>query len=648
MQRNQSKEIKKIPWQWGAEVKNKGTEGFNDAGILTFNSHAINSLVREQFQNSNDAKAKGENKVVIRIDYCCIPKEDIPGLEQFIELLGLVEKENQNQKKFFKKATDSLTERGIPFLVYSDSKTTGLKGKEEDNDSSFVACVLSEGKSAKESGNAGGSFGIGKNAIYGISNLRTVFYSSLNTEGDYIFQGVAKLASYKKDGQNHEGRIYLGTGEHMLAIREKDSIPTVFSRNEPGLSQYVMGVNLESSWSYDFTKAILRNYWMLLLNNGLEVELLVNGRIIQKISSENVVDLIKDLFKNDEEEYSLKPYGNPYLFYDAFMNGDKREFEIPHLGRCSFYYKESEKGENNIAYLRNGMVVYSDIEKRLVGANVTGVFICEPKEGNEILRLMEPPKHDSFEPQMLEDKHELLSKKDGEKILANIKVRIRSVIKELIEKYKVQTETPAFLTELFEDLQKNFNTSSKGERKNEKSDIETIHRRAKDDKIEIRLYSDQENSYVNSLISEKEDGGAGNGQGINPLRKETSGTKSGRGKKGGVSKGIPNPKHRIQSRIFFNREENGRNIYKALLTSNISIINTEATLYQYGDSGEEIAFILHKVYKLDGSSINFDVVNDSDGLVSEYRLKNLDISSEGSILFLEISDNQKSAFIIKG
>jgi len=628
-----------INWKWGAEEKRKGDEGFNNAGILTFNSHAINSFVRELFQNSNDAKPIDKNKIIIKIEYKDIHKDKIPEYNNYLNILEAVKRAHPLQKKFFIKANEVLKHDTIPFLIYSDYNTSGLTGREDESYSSFVACVLSEGISAKENKNAGGSYGIGKNAIYGVSALRTVFYSSMDLAKNSIFQGVAKLASYKENGKNHEGRIYLGNGDERLSVRNINQIPDVFKRDEPGLSQYVMGVELGSSWYLDFAKAILRNYWMLLIEDGLEVELFKNGTCLLKINSNNSADLLEKLFKKDTEEYSLTPYGNPYLFYEAYIDGIKIDFEIPLLGKCSFYYKESDLGENNVAYLRNGMVIFSKIEKRLIGANVTGVFKCDSDFGNEILRKMEPPKHDSFEPQMLEDNHEDLNRKDGEKILNQIKSKIRDVIKSLIEKYKEEIETPTFLTELFEDIQKSANISSKGDRKNETNKSETIYRKAADEEIILSLFSESENDYVTSS--------SGDSQGEGPIGENKTKIKAEKTKKVGGSKRGKTPKYPIKCRVYHFEEKNGKNIYKCIIQSDTDLGTIELGLAQYADSGDDIAFILHNVIDNYGNKVSFTEIKDSDGLVSEYRI-NHNTKKGKNIFFLEISDNQKSAFLING
>ncbi|PZR19668.1 MAG: hypothetical protein DI539_13285 [Flavobacterium psychrophilum] len=631
-----------INWKWGAEEKKKGDEGFNNAGILTFNSHAINSFVRELFQNSNDARLPGKSKVVINIEYCTIRKSDIPAFDQFKKVLDQVQKSHPYQVKFFKKAYESIKGDKIPFLVYSDYNTKGLEGKDTENGSSFVACVLSEGVSAKEDKSAGGSFGIGKNAIYGISNLRTVFYSSYNRDGEHIFQGVAKLASYKTGSRNHEGRIYLGNGEERSSIRKQKDIPEVFRRDASGLSQYVMGVELEDNWHTEFSKAVLRNYWMLLHEGRLEVELFKNGTSIQRINARNVESMMEELFSQEEEQdETLTPYGNPYWFYQAVKNGKQTSFDIPIIGPCTFYYIEHEQGENNVAYLRNGMVIFSKTELRLVGVNITGVFLCDNKKGNQVLRMMEPPKHDSFEEQMLENNDDELTKKDGVLILKNIKNSIRGVIKELIDKYKQPTETPAFLTELFDDLQKAFADSNKGSRNNTPSEPETIHRRAIQDEININLRSEQENSFVSSSRGNI----PGTGGGEAPRDREVIAKNGKSSKKAGSSRGGKTPRIAVKSRVFHFGESSGRNVYKAVLSTAEPVDNAELNLYQYSDSGDEIAFVLHEVTDAQGKKIKFREITDADGTIKEYAIAT-PISGKQT-LYLEVSDNQRSAFIIK-
>ena len=91
--------------------------------------------------------------------------------------------------KFFKHILEAMRKRGISCLRISDFNTTGLTGSHEEYNSPWCNLTKSSGASDK-SGGAGGSFGIGKFAPYACSVLRTVFYSTSDTEGICAAQGV--------------------------------------------------------------------------------------------------------------------------------------------------------------------------------------------------------------------------------------------------------------------------------------------------------------------------------------------------------------------------------------------------------------------------------------------------------------------------
>ncbi len=91
---------------WGSFKKEKGREGFNNAAINTYNSNVINSFVRENIQNSNDARQKDQNgnrkKLFIEIDYNIINSNLFPKYEQFVSILEKISNDpNNSQHKLF-------------------------------------------------------------------------------------------------------------------------------------------------------------------------------------------------------------------------------------------------------------------------------------------------------------------------------------------------------------------------------------------------------------------------------------------------------------------------------------------------------------------------------------------------------------------
>lgn len=83
----------------------------------------------------------------------------------------------------------------------SDFNTTGLLGSAEEYNSPWTNLTKSSGASDKV-GSQGGSFGIGKFAPFACSDLRTVFYSTKDKDGEKASQGVARLTSFKKSDED--------------------------------------------------------------------------------------------------------------------------------------------------------------------------------------------------------------------------------------------------------------------------------------------------------------------------------------------------------------------------------------------------------------------------------------------------------------
>lgn len=263
--------MKKANLIWSSNEEKKGWQGLNNAAINSFNSNIINSFIREMFQNSNDARNKNLpiNPVTgklpplhIIINYKKIDQNQFPDFDGFIDVFARIKSAPLNAKhgEFFKNAQQALGNRqAIKLFVYEDYNTSGLSGADNDDDSTFSGCVLSEGISVGKEKTAGGSFGIGKNAIFGFSKLRTVFYASFNEQKEYIFQGRSKLATYiGKDGKKHSDKIFCGNGDELSSVRNFEELSPdhqeVFRRIKPGLSQFAVCPADHANWIEELQK----------------------------------------------------------------------------------------------------------------------------------------------------------------------------------------------------------------------------------------------------------------------------------------------------------------------------------------------------------------------------------------------------------
>lgn len=646
--------------KWGSQIKDRGWDGLNDAAINAFNSNVINSFVREMFQNSNDNRDKtlpinsqtGKRPPLrISINYKTFKQDQFPCFEEFIDIFRRIKSAEANKQhvEFFKHGEKAMGLRtAIKFFVYEDFNTTGLSGNDDDPNSTFSSCVLSEGTSVKQDDTAGGSYGIGKNAIFGFSKLRTVFYSSLSKEG-YIFQGVTKLASYNDANRNtHERRIFCGNGNKLKSIRNFDELPDkfqeVFRRNHLGLSQYAACPLDNPDWLEQFTKAILRNYWLLLFNDSLVVELKNEDELILKIEKANLEELLLKYY--DPNVYipdeNVEPGGNPYEYYKCLIENNFKERESNKLGKVKFYYRElSHNTTNRVAYMRNNMVVYSDSIWGFSSINYCGVFICEDREGNKILRMMEPPTHDSFDPERLSNKTDKYTPKDGYDILWNIKQIINEALSEISDKYKKAAEDIPWLDELLSSLTGAAGSGS-GNRMNIQSDKETPERMGAKIKATVSFNSLTRNTTV------FDPSGVVPGGGVRP-RKPRPGSKPKPKPEPGPKPGPKSAAYsKIESRVFktsLKKKINGVDFYgyKMFLNSSVTMGPTDVLISQKGDNGSVVCFEVSDVTDALGNVIQFAKVNNDRGDTVAYKLKSVAIPSE---LTVHLSEPYKSSIKI--
>ena len=108
----------------------------------------------------------------------CYPDE----VDNFISITVLKEvdesEDDDKARTMFTEASRLLRRSRLPYLRVADRNTTGL------HDRHWRALVKMQGASVKEKRGAGGSHGIGKNAPFAVSPLRTVYYWTRFGEGD--------------------------------------------------------------------------------------------------------------------------------------------------------------------------------------------------------------------------------------------------------------------------------------------------------------------------------------------------------------------------------------------------------------------------------------------------------------------------------
>jgi len=283
--------------------------GFHDAGVETFRGDFDRYLARELIQNSLDARFDPNKPVHVKFELLDLETGSLPDFSTLKTTFARCAEYWQHDSKtrtFFEQAEARARQPKIKALRVRDFNTTGVVGGDSERSKNWYNLVRCAGSSSKDAGE-GGSFGIGKNAPFAASYLRTVLYSTLNTDGEHVFQGVATLAShFLPNGSTAQPVGFLG-GDRGQSVRSRTEIPKPFVREEQGLDVTALGFPLDSDWEEGLVYSVLDNFWPAIDFGDLEVTV---GN--QKIHRNNLGELLEA--HSGDEDFTA------HLFYRAFKN----------------------------------------------------------------------------------------------------------------------------------------------------------------------------------------------------------------------------------------------------------------------------------------------------------------------------------------
>lgn len=380
---------------WNFPNNNDGPEiGLNDAGIETFRGRRLEALAREINQNSSDARHDLNEPVEVHFNLYTLPIDVFPCKDQYMKILescltywSHIEK----SKKFFENAINLLRQDTIKILKISDYNTTGLTGSRLDRGGNWHSLIKAVGVSNKDS-NAGGSFGIGKHAPFACSSIRTVFYGTKDIEGNFAFQGVGKLATHLKNDEPTQGTGYFGKINKNKPLEDEYyELDEFYRRDKVGTDLFVMGFNGDDDWEKNIIKSVLESFFFAIYEGRLKMKV---GNT--EINSQSLPALLEEYTKEDEECLS-------YQYYQAIINGNKHEVNLKSSDNVELYLLEGKHLPKKVAMVRGtGMKIFDKGHFRGL-TRFVGVMVAKGNEINKLLRSIEPPAHDSWQPERNED-----------------------------------------------------------------------------------------------------------------------------------------------------------------------------------------------------------------------------------------------------
>lgn len=398
-----------------------GWHGFNDSGMEHFSGNPFEHLGREVPQNTIDAVAALNEPARIEVRLIKVRTADLP---RVAELRNTVERclkdagnESEKAKLFFENAKKLLAGRSVSVLQIADHNTTGVVGPCE-NGKPYFALMKAVGQS-KKSGTATGSFGIGKFAPYTVSDLRTVFLTTVWRDGDgaahHYVQGKSILMSHKDDaGKTRIGTGFWGRRKNCMPVEGLEDLPNWLrreSRGDPlekcvGTTLSIVGFAGGQNWQNALAANVAQNFFGAINDGRLVVEIqggpvITRGTLAQTLSDAAISASIKDQKGQPERFANVRHY---YRTITDEAEVVKAETENLHLGLCELRILLGGYLPKRVAVLRNGMLITDELIglKRFPShKEFAAVLECRAEKGLALLRAMEPPRHDDFEVERL-------------------------------------------------------------------------------------------------------------------------------------------------------------------------------------------------------------------------------------------------------
>jgi hypothetical protein len=436
---------KKIGWNHPVDASDQW-DGFNEPGIEHFSGSPIPHLAREVNQNSFDSGNGGTVKVQIKqkmVETCQIP--DLEELKVTIQSCCLASlNESAKARQFFESAATDLVKSKISILEISDFNTKGMSGPSH-NGTPFYAFMKAKGQSKKASDTATGSFGIGKFAPYAVSKLRTVFVSTVYKAEDgsiqRLTQGKSILMSHDESGERRQGVGFWGVKERCQPVpSNKYKLPDWIQRGKVNLSDEdigtkltVLGFDNSPGWEANLATSVAENFFGSISEGKLEVDidgkyLLSKSTVKNFFDDESVLSMISNQ-KNEPDQFNNSK--NYLACLTATEGVITEQTQSALLGLCQLKIFIGEGLSKKVAFLRNGMFISDSLS--LAGIKnfsdfkeFVAVFECKNPKGIELLRAMEPPRHDDFEPERLPSKED---QQKGKRALKDMATWIREMLK---------------------------------------------------------------------------------------------------------------------------------------------------------------------------------------------------------------------------
>jgi hypothetical protein len=306
----------------------------------------------------------------------------------------------------------------------------------------FHTLAKSDGVSTKEDISSGGSFGIGKNAVFALSDIQTTFFSTLYKGDDgkehFLCMGKAMFMSHVDNaGKERRRKGYWGKINGYMPIEDHHEVPSWLRRDTQGTSIYSICMRSNpTDWRYEMAAAILINFFCAIERQEMEFEigngsLQINRNTLQGLFRDvNVIAAVKQL--NASVAFDAATTLHACLVDDKVT---VTELEVKELGKVRMRVLLRDGLGYTIGIIRNGMYITDNLAQfnepfKRFPLHREFAIIIEPDgpAESEWFKRLENPRHDDLSAARITDP---VLREQGQRAFERLAKQIRTRIREL-------------------------------------------------------------------------------------------------------------------------------------------------------------------------------------------------------------------------
>lgn len=290
-------------WRFG-ESSNIEVVLFN--GMLeNFVKYGLNSLVKENIQNSLDAKLENSvEPVIVKIGIGDIDTKQIPGITEIKNRVNILKSKNEYDEKTIKQMKAIIQQKSSKYISFEDENTIGLSEETWDYYAyKKGAHHFNEDKEFEMS--RGGSHGVGKIASNAASDIHMMIFANCDEKCNEYIGGTVQLIDHE-----YNGNIYRSTGyftdtcdsDQHKYIPMQNNFEGIFEKKTRGLKIIIPFLKKQYYKEKEIIRAVCDNFFLAILENKLKVHIKLKSEQDVFIIDKNTINGIV----NDEEYYNEK------------------------------------------------------------------------------------------------------------------------------------------------------------------------------------------------------------------------------------------------------------------------------------------------------------------------------------------------------